>query len=114
MTKALEIARRNKVIGHPLDACIEIYAKEELLVKLQELSAELPEILIVSQVKVIEGTDDNFASASYQSEEMPLAVNVVLATGQKCERCWIYSDTVGSDAEHSTLCKRCADVVKEM
>ncbi|MBP9537139.1 MAG: hypothetical protein KBF02_02920 [Negativicutes bacterium] len=45
---------------------------------------------------------------------MSLAVNVVLATGQKCERCWIYSDSVGAEAEHSTLCKRCADVVKEM
>ncbi len=114
LTKALEIARRNKVIGHPLDACVEIYAKDDLLNKLQGLVNELPEILIVSQVKVIEGNDDNFAQASYQSAEMSLAVNVVLATGQKCERCWIYSDSVGAEAEHSTLCKRCADVVKEM
>ena len=30
------------------------------------------------------------------------------SAAQKCERCWHYVDTVGSDAEHPTLCGRCA------
>ncbi len=27
---------------------------------------------------------------------------------QKCERCWHYVGSVGSDAEHPSLCGRCA------
>jgi len=30
------------------------------------------------------------------------------AEGQKCERCWNYSTTVGMLAEHPAICKRCA------
>ena len=41
-----------------------------------------------------------------------LKVTVKPAAGHKCERCWVYSDTVGQDPEHPTLCTRCAAVVK--
>ncbi|APR05314.1 isoleucine--tRNA ligase [Thauera chlorobenzoica] len=30
------------------------------------------------------------------------------ATAQKCERCWHYVESVGRDAEHPSLCGRCA------
>ena len=43
-----------------------------------------------------------------------LAVSVAKAVGEKCERCWIYSDELGSDPEHPTLCPRCAAVMKEL
>ncbi len=29
------------------------------------------------------------------------------------KRCWVVSETIGKDAEHETLCERCATVVKE-
>jgi isoleucyl-tRNA synthetase len=45
---------------------------------------------------------------------LPMAITVVPAQGQKCERCWIYSDTVGQDASHPALCKRCSDVVEKL
>ncbi|MGR5875643.1 zinc finger domain-containing protein [Bacillus pacificus] len=32
---------------------------------------------------------------------------------ETCERCWVVSETIGKDAEHETLCERCATVVKE-
>ena len=32
--------------------------------------------------------------------------------GEKCERCWSISETVGQNEAHSTLCVRCADVVE--
>ena len=38
---------------------------------------------------------------------------LLLATGETCERCWVVSETIGKDAEHETLCERCATVVKE-
>ena len=34
------------------------------------------------------------------------------AAGEKCERCWKYSEEVGTDTIHPTLCPRCADVLK--
>ena len=39
-------------------------------------------------------------------------VGVSRALGKKCERCWYYSENVGEDNEHNTLCLRCANVVK--
>jgi len=41
-----------------------------------------------------------------------LKVSVKAAEGTKCERCWIYSDSVGKDSEHPTLCHRCVEVLK--
>jgi isoleucyl-tRNA synthetase len=29
----------------------------------------------------------------------------------KCERCWMYKDTVGKIEAHKTLCERCSKVV---
>ncbi|MCG3056258.1 hypothetical protein KZ287_29250, partial [Escherichia coli] len=40
------------------------------------------------------------------------AIVVTPAEGEKCERCWTVTTTVGSDSAHPTLCARCADVVK--
>ena len=38
-------------------------------------------------------------------------VKVEVAPGEKCERCWTHSHTVGQNAEHPTLCTRCAEIV---
>jgi isoleucyl-tRNA synthetase len=36
------------------------------------------------------------------------------AGGDKCERCWMCSEELGTDADHPTLCPRCAAVMKEL
>jgi len=113
ITKALETARRNKVIGHSLDALVDVYASGQEYVQLTEMQKDLATILIVSNVNVIENVDAAPETA-YRSLDMALAVVVKPAEGAKCERCWIYSDTVGQQSEHATLCKRCADVVVKL
>ena len=40
------------------------------------------------------------------------ALVVEKADGEKCERCWTISETVGTSEKHPTLCKRCAEVVE--
>ena len=40
--------------------------------------------------------------------------SVESAEGGKCDRCWCYSETVGANAEHPTLCARCAAVVSKL
>jgi len=111
ITKALENARRAKTIGHSLDAAVVLYADGEAYEQLKAVADELSTILIVSAVQVVSGADKAPADA-YHAEGLPLAVAVAPAVGDKCERCWIYSDSVAKDQEHPTLCKRCATALK--
>ncbi len=111
VTKALEEERRAKVIGHSLDARVQVYASDELYAFLKEMESDLANLFIVSQVEVY--TLGEEPEGAYKSEEMPgLAVQVLQATGIKCERCWTYAETVGQDQEHPTLCQRCVSVMK--
>lgn len=109
ITKALEIARRDKVIGHSLDADVTIYATGDSYQHLTALGDFLPRLLIVSRVHLVEGTDA--PQDAYRSEEGVMAIAVTAADGEKCERCWIYDETVGQVQSHPTLCKRCASVL---
>jgi isoleucyl-tRNA synthetase len=108
ITKVLEGARREKKIGNSLDAQVELYADGEALKILKSVEKDLPTLLIVSQAKLLEGA----AQGAEATGREDLKVTVKPAAGHKCERCWIYSDTVGTDPEHPTLCARCAAVVK--
>ena len=45
----------------------------------------------------------------FKGEVEGLSVTVVKAEGGKCERCWTYSDFVGTG--HPELCERCAKVI---
>jgi isoleucyl-tRNA synthetase len=99
--KELELARQEKIIGHSLDAAVDLYAGGDKLAILKTVGKDLASIFIVSQANIKEGPDD-------------LRIVVSPAKGQKCERCWIYSESVGEDKDHPTLCSRCADVVKNL
>jgi len=113
ITKALETARRNKVIGHSLDAEVTLYANDKIFTQLSAMDKEWANILIVSKIHVVEDTGKAPESA-YQVEDMALSIVVSQAEGHKCERCWIYSDTVGKMEKHETLCSRCNDVVVKL
>lgn len=112
VTKALEEARVQKVIGHSLGARVTIHAESEW----QPLLADrqrLKDMFIVSQVEVAPAEDrgDNAVAL----DNVPGAwIKVYPAEGQKCERCWIIDLSVGRDEMHSTLCSRCAAVVKTL
>lgn len=101
VNKVLEEKRNEKLIGKSLEANIIIHCGESLYEKYNALTEELKDILIVSGV-----------SASKDGNNEVPEIEVIKAEGEKCERCWSYSNTVGSDSEHPTLCARCAAVVK--
>lgn len=101
VNKVLEEKRNEKLIGKSLEANIIIHCGESLYEKYNALTEELKDILIVSGV-----------SASKDGNDEVPEIEVIKAEGDKCERCWSYSNTVGSDSEHPTLCARCAAVVK--
>ena len=107
-TKVLEGARRAKTIGHSLDAKVELHATGEALTILKEVEQELSTLFIVSQVELF----DTLEGGTEATGREDLKVTVKAAEGQKCERCWIYSDTVGEDSEHTTLCSRWREALK--
>lgn len=106
VNKALELARANKLIGKPLEAKVTLHCDAELLAFLQGVEELLATVFIVSQVALVSAGD-----ADFTGEVAGLGVTVAKADGDKCERCWIYSDSVGKDAGHPTLCARCVEVV---
>jgi isoleucyl-tRNA synthetase len=112
VSKALELSRANKVIGNSLNAKLDIYAKGETYEFLNNMKDYLETVFIVSKVELHEGMD-NIPEGSFVGEEnKDMAVFVSQAPGEKCERCWMFSDTVGQDSEHPTLCARCVSVLK--
>lgn len=108
ITRVLEGARRAKTIGHSLDAKVELHATGEALAILRSVEGDLATLLIVSQAKLVEGLAGGVEATGRED----LKVTVQAAEGEKCERCWIYSDTVGKAAEHPTVCARCAAALK--
>ena len=106
VNKALENARNQKTIGKSLEAQVTLKADGELYDFLKENEAVLEPVFIVSKVVLEQG-----AAAQTTAETEGLEVTVSKAHGEKCERCWAYSDTVGKDEKHPTLCARCAAII---
>jgi len=100
--KELEKAREEKLIGNSLEAVITIRAPEAERTILAKYRSELPSLFIVSAVE-LEG-----------SEGEEIEVNVERVPWQKCQRCWNYSDYVGTSESYPDFCRRCEDVVKDM
>ena len=111
--KALEEARQAKVIGHPLDAEVTVYADGEAYDIVKAMEKELADFLLVSQTHIVEGTaaaPENAAS----NEEGTVKASVAVCTLAKCERCWKRSADVDADPKHPGVCARCAHVLTEM
>ncbi|WP_448380774.1 isoleucine--tRNA ligase [Gloeomargarita sp.] len=103
VNKVLEAARAAKTIGSSLEAQVNIYVSDpHLLAKLQALNTptngvdELRYLLLVSQVQVSQGAGSH-----------PWEIQMELARGQKCQRCWNYSEQVGQNPDHPDICERC-------
>ena len=106
--KALEAARSEKIIGASLEARVTLTALGEQLSFLRENAALLPKVFIVSELAVEEGNQGVFQG------DTGVYVTVAKASGQKCQRCWQFSKTVGSDLSHPELCRRCAGVLSDI
>jgi len=112
VTKALEDARKDKLIGHPLDAALEIKLPDTgLKTDIENLTENLNDIFIVSSAVVVETIDDD----AYQGKDLEgLSIKVNKATGEKCERCWRFDTTIGDNTVHPTTCERCANSLQKI
>ncbi len=118
ITRALERARKEaKIIRNALEAELVFSAEGDLAPFVRENLDTLRHLAIVSSVK---WQEDGVLEASqgellYRSEEVPgLSILVRHAPGRKCERCWTWSEDVGTFADQPTLCRRCYEVVSRV
>ncbi len=113
VTRVLEAARRDKVIGLSLDAEVLLQSDDKDLEKFLRENIELiKELCIVSSLQLVDTLEQEGKIELGKGDALPeLTIGVHPATGNKCERCWVIESSVGKDAEHPTLCARCVDVV---
>ena len=104
---ALEQARAAKIIGGSLDAQVTLFVPDEKeFEKLKAEQSDLAALFIVSKVNIEKDGEGKFKG------ETGISLTVDHAAGEKCSRCWVYSETVGKDHDHPSLCSRCAEIVK--
>lgn len=109
--KALEIKRKDKFIGNALEAKLVFYLPDEELNLLQHYRDFLPALFIVSDVEIYpseQKTDEVYESTKIKN----MFIKVEKASGQKCERCWNWSESVGKFEAHPQVCERCYSVIK--
>lgn len=124
VNQVLEKARTEKMIGASLEAKVlmrDVDGKlTDWLTALNPKESlndgnrvdELRYLLLVSQVEFVTETLD---SEQYQDTielaDGKLQVAVQKADGEKCDRCWNYSTSVGSFADDPTICDRCNEAL---
>lgn len=112
VTKALELARKDKLIGHSLDASVTLGLPDDLAEFLNPYMDELRSLFIVSSVEPMSPND---MDDSYMSDEIDgFKIKVTPSTDTKCERCWVHDPSVGQSEDHPNICNRCIDSLKEM
>ena len=111
VTRAIEPLRKDGVIGHALDTSVTLYVTPEQKALFDALGTDLRALFIVSQLHI---TTDAAPSDAVTGEVPGLSVRVERAAGQKCARCWIYSEELGSNPDHPELCPRCTAVMANL
>jgi isoleucyl-tRNA synthetase len=109
VTRAIEPARKSGLLGHSLDSRITLYVSDELQEMLLPVQDYLREVFIVSGIAfapLSDAPEDIFVS----EEIAGLKIKVEKARGEKCQRCWIYSEEL---QEKTRICPRCAQVIVE-
>ncbi|MBE9222582.1 isoleucine--tRNA ligase [Cyanobacterium stanieri LEGE 03274] len=126
VNKILDDARNQKLIGASLEAKVLVYDTTgklaDTLASLNPDDAlndgnrvdELRYLLLVSQVELVD--DESALDVSdYRGEitltDTTLKVAVVNAEGRKCDRCWNYSNSVGTFVDEPLICNRCKEAL---
>ena len=105
VSKALELRRREKKIGHSLDALVRLELPKDLKAILEPEQDQLKFIFIVSGVEVVEtlkGEAEVYVGESIEG----VKISVHPAPGTKCERCWNYFVDEPAPG-HPSICLRC-------
>ncbi len=107
VTGALELERAEKRIGSSLQAAPHVHVTPEYVAALKGL--DLREICITSGGDLVEGVAPS--GAFTLPDVAGVGVVPVLASGNKCARCWQVLEEVGKSAKHPLICQRCEGAV---
>jgi len=108
--KCLEVARGEIGIGNSLEAAVTLQAEGDLAALLEKHRAELPSLFIVSRVDLGEAG----AGARPAQQVAGLRIAVRRAPGEKCDRCWNFTQDRSRDGDSGDLCGRCVAAVREI
>ena len=92
--KEIENLRTEGKVGSSLQAEVDITVEGDAYDALASLGDELRFVMITSRADL---------------HKAPASISVHQSQAQKCARCWHYVPSVGSVAEHPTLCSRCVE-----
>ena len=133
----LENLRERREIGKSLEAAVEIFVLTGNAIFSSFSAEEMSEVFCTSQCRVTTvseaamkeiALETLFRPVRYDpeaewvtpsqepqySEEIAYAVRVRKAEGTRCERCWRYTDDVGSEGMYPSVCARCADALEKI
>jgi isoleucyl-tRNA synthetase len=102
ITRELEVARRDKLIGSSLEAAPKVTINDPALWEAAN-SVDLAEMAITSGITLVRGSEGG----------EPVVVEFAKAGGVRCARSWKYTDDVGSDPEYPELSARDAKAMHE-
>ena len=106
--RGLETARSKGIIGHPLDAHVQIKLSEYYKGLAGKVSDETwAMILVVSSCEIVDEVKG--AEVVYEDEITGLVIGVDKSNDEKCPRCWRRRPEVAEQG----LCNRCKDVIGE-
>jgi isoleucyl-tRNA synthetase len=71
---------------------------------------ELRYLFLASQVELIDDAS-KLQGLQHQATSGGGKIGVTTAEGEKCDRCWNYSPTVGQDTAQPLICDRCVDAL---
>ena len=111
VTGALEIKRRDKIIGASLEAAPILYVSDESDVAVLK-GIDFAEVAITSAAHVV--TREPPPEAFRLPDVPDVAVTFHHAEGDKCARCWMILPEVGKNPSHPDLCERCAGAVNTL
>ena len=101
---AIEIERKNKLLGSSLEASVEIYFKDKDGINKINVN-DLENICIVSKLFI---TQANNVEDYFQLNELAdVCIKIKKVSGEKCNRCWKYFDKLNHN-----ICQRCNDAIK--
>ena len=86
-----------------MNANVILEVGKDEVTKFEEEKELLKTVFIVSNVDIAESDASNG----------DITIKVEPAKGEKCERCWTYSETVGEDKEHPTICAKCRKALED-
>ena len=120
VNRQLETCRSQGALGASLEAAVQLELGEGELAQalqaaLEQLEASphpsvdnLADWLLVSQLQIGGNAP---AAPLVQAEADGVTVRISRASGEKCERCWHYTDDIGAHEAHPTICGRCIEAL---